>query len=236
MADASSRSACTWPGTAIARAFSGDSRMVSRPSGLSSRTTSPVSVTQDVVRSPENSVSTRNAGIGAVPGPRTSSRLPTSTTIGALCSVAASKIVQRWRAPVTRPPFARRRDRLSDRAGGSVISRTSVRVLPADVTASVSRVPSSCPRTPIGPVPGSSENSNERSWKSLSTLRRRADRHRRRRAEQRHLQPAVFLELEPVVLLERLADGEPDLLAAVVDAVPHGRRRVAREIGRERRR
>jgi hypothetical protein len=158
-----SMSACTWLGTAMARAFSADSRIVRSPSGLSSRTTSPVSVTHEVVRSPANSVSTRKAGIGAVPAPRTSSRLPTSTIIGALCSVAASKIVQRCLAPVTRPPFASRREIFSDKAGGSGSSRFSVRVLPPVVTASERRVPFTCPRISIGPVPGSSENSNDRS-------------------------------------------------------------------------
>ena len=76
----------------IARALSADSRTVMRPSGLSSRTTSPVSVTHDVVRRPANSMSTRNAGTGT-PAPRTSSRRPTSTTTGEFLSVAGSNMV-----------------------------------------------------------------------------------------------------------------------------------------------
>ena len=234
MAAASSRSVCTWLGTAMARAFSGDSRMVSSPSGLSSRTTSPVSVTQDVVWRPENSVSTRNAGIGAVPGPRTSSRLPTSTTIGALCSVAASKIVQRCRAPGTRPPLASRRDRFSDSAGGSGISRTSVRVLPAGRHREGQTRAVQLPAHFDGAGPWIERELERAERKLLVDLRRRPDGRGRRRAEQRHLQPAVFLELEPGVRLEGLADGEPDLLAAVVDAVPRRRpNRIPREIGRE---
>ena len=45
----------------------------------------------------------------------------------------------------TSPPFASRRDRLSDSAGGSASSRISVRVLPDVVTLSASRVPLSAP-------------------------------------------------------------------------------------------
>src|SRR5437870_8755066 len=55
------------PGTASVCARSADSRTVIKPSGLSSRTTSPVSVIHDVVRSPWYSISTRNAGIGRSP-------------------------------------------------------------------------------------------------------------------------------------------------------------------------
>ena len=142
----------------MARAVSADSRTVMRPSGLSSLTTSPVSVTHDVVRSPENSISTRKAGMGLLPAPRTSSRLPTSTTTGALCRVAGSNTVHRCRAPGTSPPFASRRERLSESAGGSGMSRISVRVLPAVVTLRARRVPLSAPLTSIGPVPGSREN------------------------------------------------------------------------------
>ncbi len=82
-AAASSRSARTPPGTAVFRARSADSRTVISPIGLSSRTTSPVSVIQAVVRRPLNAISTRNAGIG-VPAERTNSRLPTSMVTGAL--------------------------------------------------------------------------------------------------------------------------------------------------------
>jgi hypothetical protein len=87
-----SRSTCIRRDTAVARAWSADSRTVIRPSGLSSRTTSPVSVIHDEVRSPANSISTRNAGSGA-PAPRTSSRRPTSTLTFELRSVAGSNTV-----------------------------------------------------------------------------------------------------------------------------------------------
>jgi hypothetical protein len=51
-----------------------------------------VSVIHEVVRKPEYSVSTRKAGTRRRP-PLTSSREPTSTTIGYELSVAGSKIV-----------------------------------------------------------------------------------------------------------------------------------------------
>ena len=57
------------------------------PSGLSSRTISPVSVIQAVVFNPLNSISTRNAGIGVLAA-RTISRSPTLTVTGAFRSVA----------------------------------------------------------------------------------------------------------------------------------------------------
>jgi hypothetical protein len=53
MAAASSMSVWTLPGTARACARSGVSLTTMRPSGLSSRTTSPVSVTQEVDSMPE---------------------------------------------------------------------------------------------------------------------------------------------------------------------------------------
>ena len=77
-AAASSRSTCTPRGTAMATARSDDSATVSRPIGLSSRTTSPVSVTHDVVCRPPNESSTRNAGTG-LSSTRTTSRAPTTT-------------------------------------------------------------------------------------------------------------------------------------------------------------
>ena len=63
---------------------------------------------------------------------------------------------------------------------------------------------------------------------------RSSDARGRGRAEQRHLQAAVLRELEPVVGRERLADGEADLLAAVVDAAPLRPSRSARGRSRAR--
>src|SRR5882724_13318065 len=66
--------------------------------------------------------------------------------------------------------------------------------------------------------------------------RDRVNRRGRRRAEHRHLQAAVLLELEAVVFLQRLADGEADLLAAVIHAAPLRAGAVARKIRRKARR
>ena len=115
-ADMRRRSCCTRFGTARPCASSGDSRSVINPIGLSSRTTSPVSVTHDVVVSPWNAMSTRNAGM--IPSlVRTTSRSPIRTSTGALVSVAGSKIVHWWRDPASKPRVARRRDRLSVMTG-----------------------------------------------------------------------------------------------------------------------
>ena len=57
----------------------------------------------------------------------------------------------------------------NESAGGSSSSRTSRRVPLGVFTSSDSRRPSTVPRTSIGPVPGSSENSNACSVKALST-------------------------------------------------------------------
>ena len=117
----------------------------------------------------------------------------------------------------------------SDSAGGSSSSRASLRVPLGVLTSRVRRRPSTRPRTSIGPVPGSSENSKACSANALVDVRGGADRRRRRRAEQRHLQPAVLLEIEPLAVRHGLADGEADLLAAVVDAAPdRARSRSAR--------
>ena len=89
IAAAASMSVLICPGTAIAFARSAGSRTDISPMGLSSRTTSPVSVTHDVVCSPANSMSTRNAGMDVLPV-RTTSRRPMSTVTGALRSVAGS--------------------------------------------------------------------------------------------------------------------------------------------------
>jgi hypothetical protein len=74
---------------ASARARSCGSRTMMNPSGLSSRTISPVSVIHAVVFNPLNSMSTRKAGIG-VATERTISRSPTVTVTGALRRVAGS--------------------------------------------------------------------------------------------------------------------------------------------------
>ena len=83
------------------------SRTVIRPSGLSSRTTSPVSVTHDVVCRPANC----HVDAERRHGRRSRCDRATHTracrrraTTGALRSVAGSKIVHSWRAPALRPP------------------------------------------------------------------------------------------------------------------------------------
>src|SRR5687767_10548314 len=58
---------------------------------------------------------------------------------------------------------------------------------------------------------------------------------RRRLTKQQHLQASVLLELEPVIGPRGLADGETDLLATVVDAVPDRGRPVARQVRRQAR-
>ena len=78
------------PEIASARALSAVSRTEINPSGLSSRSISPVSVIQEMVWRPENSISTRKAGIG-IPPARTISRSPTFTVTGAFRNVAGSK-------------------------------------------------------------------------------------------------------------------------------------------------
>ena len=69
-------------------------------------------------REAREAICTLKAGIGRPPA-TTTSRLPTSTTTGALLSVAGSNTISWWRAPAVRPPLARRRARLSISAGGS---------------------------------------------------------------------------------------------------------------------
>ena len=142
---------------------SGVSRTVIRPSGLSSRTTSPVSVIHDVVRSPANCHVDPERGNRRRRAAATSSRLPTSTSTGAFLSVAGSKMVHWWRgarhqAAVGQP--ARQVQRSAPAARPARAS--SVRVPPAVVIVErrgggrrVGRAPRS------GPVPGSSENSND---------------------------------------------------------------------------
>ena len=93
-------------------ARSGDSRTVMRPSGLSSRTTLPVSVIQDVVRGPGIPSRRGRQGSDARRSLRTTSRFPIATVTGALRSVAGSKIVHCCREPAVRPPFASSRGKI----------------------------------------------------------------------------------------------------------------------------
>ena len=157
----------------------------------------------------------------------------------ALCRVAGSSTVHSWCVPGTSRLFARSRDRFCVTTGASGRSRVSVRVAPPDVIArfrchvAVGEGPSTVPFTTIGPVPGSSENSKLRRVKLRIDACRRADPRGRVLAEEQHLQPAVFLQLESVIGSRGLADGEADLLAAVVHAAPHGRGAVARQVSRE---
>ena len=164
IAAASSMSACTWLGTAMARAFSADSRIVRSPSGLSSRTTSPVSVTHEVVRSPANSVSTRKRGNRRRPG--SAHQLPSCRRPRQSVRCAASR-----RRRSSSGAGRRSRDRRSPAGARYSATRPAARAVRAlrsvscrqCVTASERRVPFTCPRISIGPVPGSSENSNDRS-------------------------------------------------------------------------
>ena len=172
------------------------------------------------------------AGVARFPGRRS------STVTGALRSVAGSKMVHCWCEP---GPAGRRRAAAKDSATGRALRRARAFrcACPADVIAITRRERPRCARRrgpdAIAPVPGSSENSNDRSAK-FDRRGPRVQRRGRRRAEQRHLQAAVFLQLEAVVGADRLADGEADLVAAVVDASPLRGRTVARQIGREVRR
>ena len=172
---------------------------------------------------------------------RTTPRSPTRTVITALCSVAGSSTVHcvlRARHQSTVGEHAATGSATGPAPRAARASRCACRR--RSVIASVSRyVPPGCdgrssvPLTVIGPVPGSSEKSNDRSMNAVST-----------RAVVRivaavswpsseHLQTAVLLQLEAVIGSRRLADGEADLLAAVVDAAPDRGRAVAREIGRK---
>ena len=161
-AAASSMSLWISPGTASAVARSGVSLMTRKPSGLSSRTTSPVSVTHDVEVMPAKRVRTLKAGTGRS-ATRTTSRASTSTTIVSLRRVAGSNTAVSTCLPEARPEAASWRERFSDRDGGSGSSRVSVRVPPLGVlTVSRRFRPSIVPEIWMGPVPGSIENWNDR--------------------------------------------------------------------------
>ena len=100
----------------------------SRPSGLSSRTTSPVSVTQDV-RGDAGELRAHAEGRHRPAARRARPRAAsTSITIGALRSVAGSKTRQLVVRARREPGGGQAARRLSDSAGGSVSSRVSVRV------------------------------------------------------------------------------------------------------------
>ena len=198
-AAAASMSAWTRLDTASCVACSCGSRTESRPSGLSSRITSPVSVIHDVVGMPANDSSARNAGVGRPPvdhhfapadvhrhrrvGQR--GRVEHHEAVGgavgeAGAGQAATQVEHQGRRLGERP---RLRCGCRRRCGSS----------------SVSLRPSSRPDMVSGPVPGSSEKSKERSVKARSTRAVVLQDGRRGGAEQRHLQPAVFLQLEAVV-------------------------------------
>ena len=141
------------------------------PIGLSSLTTSPVSVTQLVIVTPASRPRTRNAGTGR-PAACTTSRACTSMLIGELRSVAGSKTETTSFWPGSRPRAASVRGRFSDSAGGSARSRLSRRS-PAELRIVRSRrLPSRAPSIVVGPVPGSSENEKRRSAKLRSTKAR----------------------------------------------------------------
>ncbi len=161
---------CRSPGTARARARSRVSLTTMSPRPLSSRTTSPTSVTQDVDVMPANSMRSRNAGTGR-PAALTTSRASTCTVMVELRMVAGSKTATVRCAPGFSPSAARRRERLSESAGGSSSSRVSVRVPVFVFVVSSSRRPPfpSVPLTSTAPVPGSSENEKDRRAKALST-------------------------------------------------------------------
>ena len=183
--------------------------------------TSPVSVTHEVVRA-RRTPCRPGTPASAVPPPRAPPRAgrPRSTT-GALRSVAGSKTDHSWRAPGDEPAARQPARQVQRRARAAPPARAPRcgcrrRRDASSVEATARR------RAPHldGPVPGSSENSNDAQREAAVDAGRGARSRRGRRAEQRHLQPAVLLQLEPVVGRHRLADGEADLLAAVVDAAP----------------
>ena len=168
-AEADSMSSCMPFDTTSTVACAWVSRTEIRPMGLSSRMVSPVSVIQAVVVRLANVMSTRKAGVGRPPA-STTSRLPMASCTAAFFMVAGSNTIHSRRVPATRPSLARRRPRLNIKAGGSASSRVSLRVPLALTMLSASRKPSRRPRTVMGPVPGSSENSKVFSANVRSTV------------------------------------------------------------------
>ena len=159
-ADALSRSWRMRPSIASARALSGGSRTVMNPSGLSSRTISPVSVIQAVVLRPANSISTRKAGIGAFAA-RTISRSPTVTVTGAFRKVAGSKTFHGGSIQASSPRSASRRTRFSASMGVRATGELRSCVRPSLVIERWRSRSRTSPAIVIGPVPGSSANSND---------------------------------------------------------------------------
>ena len=96
------RAACRTRHRHARRALAALSRTVISPMGLSSLTTSPVSVTHDV-RAQAGKLHVHPEGGHPTPLTETTSRGPTSSTTGHCCSVAGSKSAHRWRVPATRP-------------------------------------------------------------------------------------------------------------------------------------
>ena len=220
----------------MATARSDDSATVSRPIGLSSRTTSPVSVTHDVVCRPPKERSTRKAGTG---------RSSTRTTSRAAHDHRHRRIPHRRR--IEHRPFvpgalgqalARQPTRETQHQGGRFGELPHL--LPGAAAAGDGerqRQPRrGVPATMIGPVPGSSEKVERLEREGLVDARRGLEHGGAGGAEQRHLQAAVFLQLEAVSVRQGLADGKADLLAAIVDAAPLRRGAVSGEIGGQVRR
>ena len=204
-----------------------------RPIGLSSRTISPVSVIHAVVVMPLNVMSTLNAGIGRRVPAVTTSRAPIAMLTGAFFIVAGSNTAHCRVVPGVRPSAARRRPTLSISAGVSISWRVSVRVPDLLLMSSVmlQAVEAALDRHRAGAGIEREVEVLERE-RAIDVRGRLQDR-KGVRAEQRELQAAVFLQLEAIFGRLDLADGEADLLAAVVDAAPLRGRSVAGEIGRE---
>ena len=129
--------------------------------------------------------------------------------------------MKRCVAPSVSPALARRRARFSISTGGS-LERRALRCACRRRCriSSDRRRPSSAARQRERPGAGVERELERPQRERLVDPRRGLQDGRRRRAEQRHLQAAVLLQFEAVVGGHHLADGEADLLAAVVDAAP----------------
>ena len=148
--------------------------------------------------------------------------------------VAGSKTVHCCVVPGVRPSAARRRPRLSISAGGS-ISCARFGACPrraADLERERQAVEAALDR-PSGRCRDRARSRTTCSANARSTCAVVFRIAAVVRAEQRELQAAVFLQLEAIVGGLHLADGEADLLAAVVHAAPLRGRAVARKIGGE---
>ena len=172
-AAASSMSVCIWPGTASAVARSGVSLTTMRPSGLSSRTTSPVSVTHEVDVIPAKRVRDLERGHGAARRAHDLARLHVDDH---------RRVARGWPGRTRRPRCACRARgpprpaaaRGSGRGPGARAARASPCACRSGVlTVSCEAPPvDACPSTSMAPVPGSSENWNERHLERLVHLRR----------------------------------------------------------------